>query len=176
MATQTKDHAALAADFNRDEERVNWHDDTLWWIREKRDKAVNKLPEWEALREAGSQIKNNVLSNLSSYLQQFERNAQANGIQVHWAADAAEHNKIVLDILRANGVGRMVKSKSMLTEECHLNEYLEQQGIDVIDSDLGERIVQLAKEPPSHIVLPCIHKKKEEIGDIFHEHLGYARR
>jgi L-lactate dehydrogenase complex protein LldF len=66
----------------------------------------------------------------------------------------------------------MVKSKSMLTEECHLNEYLEQQGIDVIDSDLGERIVQLAKEPPSHIVLPCIHKKKEEIGDLFHIHLG----
>src|SRR5437879_2714412 len=66
----------------------------------------------------------------------------------------------------------MVKSKSMLTEECGLNEYLAEHGIEVIDSDLGERIVQLAKEPPSHIVLPCIHKKKEEIGDLFHIHLG----
>jgi len=65
-----------------------------------------------------------------------------------------------------------VKSKSMLTEECHLNPYLEEHGIEVVDTDLGERIVQLAQEPPSHIVLPCIHKKKEEIGELFHEHLG----
>jgi L-lactate dehydrogenase complex protein LldF len=130
------------------------------------------LPEWEALREAASQIKDNVLSNLNEYLQQFEANAQRNGIIVHWAADAKEHNEIVLELLLKNGISKMVKSKSMLTEECHLNEYLEKQGIDVIDSDLGERIVQLAKEPPSHIVLPCIHKKKEEIGDLFHIHLG----
>jgi L-lactate dehydrogenase complex protein LldF len=83
--------------------------------------------------------------------------------------------KIVHSILRRHGISQMVKSKSMLTEECHLNHYLEEQGINVVDSDLGELIVQLAKEPPSHIVLPCIHKKKEEIGDIFHEHLGSAK-
>jgi L-lactate utilization protein LutB len=69
-------------------------------------------------------------------------------------------------------VDKIVKSKSILTEECHLNEYLEAQGIEVVDTDLGERIVQLAGEKPSHIVLPCIHKKKEEIGELFHEHLG----
>jgi L-lactate dehydrogenase complex protein LldF len=91
---------------------------------------------------------------------------------VHWAADAAEHNRIVLGLLKEHGVQRMVKSKSMLTEECHLNPYLAENGIEVIDTDLGERIVQLAKEAPSHIVLPCIHKKKEEIGELFHEHLG----
>ncbi|MEO6632179.1 MAG: lactate utilization protein B [Mucilaginibacter sp.] len=172
MTNEVKDHAELAAIFNRDENRVDWHDETLWWVRQKRDKMAHGIPEWEALREAASQIKNNVLSNLSDYLQQFEANAQANGIIVHWAADAKEHNEIVLELLLKNGIGKMVKSKSMLTEECHLNEYLEKQGIDVIDSDLGERIVQLAKEPPSHIVLPCIHKKKEEIGDLFHIHLG----
>lgn len=172
MENGIKKHAELAAVFNRDEDRVDWHDETLWWIRQKRDKAVNQLPEWEALRETASQIKNNVLSNLSGYLQQFEKKAQENGIVVHWAADAKEHNEIVLGLLHKNGIGKLVKSKSMLTEECHLNEYLEQQGIDVIDSDLGERIVQLAKEPPSHIVLPCIHKKKEEIGELFHVHLG----
>lgn len=167
-----KDHAERAAIFNEDEPRVNWHDETLWWIRTKRDIAVHKLPEWEQLREAASQIKFNVLSNLSQYLTQFEKNAQANGVVVHWAKNAAEHNSIVHSLLKENGITKMVKSKSMLTEECHLNEYLKEKGINVIDSDLGERIVQLAEELPSHIVLPCIHKKKEEIGELFHQHLG----
>jgi len=170
--TSTKDHAELAGQFNADEQRVDWHDETLWWIRQKRDKAVNQFPEWELLRETGSKIKEHTLSNLGNYLESFEANALANGVIVHWAADAKEHNEIVHQIIKKHGVNRMVKSKSMLTEECHLNEYLAENGIEVIDSDLGERIVQLAKEPPSHIVLPCIHKKKEEIGDLFHEHLG----
>ncbi|WP_179413748.1 lactate utilization protein B [Mucilaginibacter sp. E4BP6] len=165
-------HADLAEVFNNDEARVDWHDETLWWIRSKRDVAVNKISNWEDLRETASQIKHNVLSNLSSYLQQFESNALTNGITVHWAVDAKEHNQIVLDILKKHSIDQMVKSKSMLTEECHLNDFLEENGINVIDSDLGERIVQLAKEMPSHIVLPCIHKKKEEIGELFHQHLG----
>jgi L-lactate dehydrogenase complex protein LldF len=167
-----KNHPKLAEQFNADEARVNWHDETLWWVRTKRDRMSHALPEWEQLRETASQIKNNVLSNLNEYLIQFEANAIANGLVVHWAADASEHNEIVLSLLKKQGVTQMVKSKSMLTEECHLNEFLEHQGIDVVDSDLGERVVQLAKEPPSHIVLPCIHKKKEEIGELFHEHLG----
>lgn len=168
----TKDHPELALEFNKDEDRVNWHDETLWFIRQKRDLASHKIPEWEALREAASQIKNNVLSNLHNYLLQFESNAMSNGIMVHWAADALEHNQIVHRLITEANVNRIVKSKSMLTEECGLNEYLAENGIEVIDSDLGERIVQLAEEPPSHIVLPCIHKKKEEIGEIFHKHLG----
>ncbi|RZM25037.1 MAG: lactate utilization protein [Pedobacter sp.] len=167
-------HAELAGEFNKDEARVDWHDETLFWIRNKRDRAARKLPEWEALRTQASAIKNNVLSNLSNYLLDFEKHALANGIHVHWAENAAAHNKIVLSILQQHSITEMIKSKSMLTEECHLNEFLEQNGVDVIDTDLGERIVQLAKEPPSHIVLPCIHKKKEEIGTLFHEHLGTA--
>ena len=166
------DHAALAAVFNKDEARVDWHDQTLWWVRRKRDVAAAKVPDWEALRDTASQIKDNVLSRLGDYLAQFEQAAIANGVQVHWAADASEHNAIVLSILRRHGIGQMVKSKSMLTEECHLNEFLEEEGLEVVDTDLGERVVQLAGEPPSHIVLPCIHKKKEEIGELFHEHLG----
>lgn len=172
MHSKVTNHADAAIQFNLDEPRVDWHDKTLWFIREKRDLASHALPEWEQLREYASQIKNNVLSNLSQYLQEFEKNAIANGIIVHWAADAAEHNQIVHEILKKHKVDRMVKSKSMLTEECGLNEHLEHNGIEVIDTDLGERIVQLAKEPPSHIVLPCIHWKKEEIGELFHEHLG----
>jgi L-lactate dehydrogenase complex protein LldF len=167
-----KDHAALAEAFNKDEQRVDWHDETLWWVRQKRDKASHQISDWEELREAASQIKHNVLSDLGNYLEQFEKQAISNGITVHWAVDAKEHNNIVHSILKRHGITQMVKSKSMLTEECHLNHFLEEQGINVVDSDLGELIVQLAKEPPSHIVLPCIHKKKEEIGDIFHEHLG----
>jgi L-lactate dehydrogenase complex protein LldF len=172
MNTETKTHPELSEIFNKDEQRVDWHDETLWWIRQKRDKSAHSIPEWEVLREKASQIKNNALSNLADYLVSFEEKALANGIIVHWAADAAEHNQIVHGILQKHGIRQMVKSKSMLTEECHLNEYLEKQGLEVIDSDLGERIVQLAKEPPSHIVLPCIHKKKEEIGDLFHQYLG----
>lgn len=165
-------HAEAAAEFTRDYDRTTWHDKSLWFIREKRDKAVFQLAEWEVLRETASRIKNNVLSNLDDYLTQFEAAATRNGVTVHWAADAAEHNRIVLQILRDNGVSQMVKSKSMLTEECHLNDFLAENGVEVIDTDLGERVVQLAQEPPSHIVMPCIHKKKEEIGELFHQHLG----
>lgn len=172
MEKMNMDHATRATVFNKDEDRVNWHDKTLWFIREKRDKAAWQVPGWEQLREQASQIKENVLSNLHSYLIQFEKKAIGHGITVHWAGTPEEHNKIVFDIIRAKGVKQIVKSKSMLTEECNLNEYLTAQGIDVVDTDLGERIVQLAKEHPSHIVLPCIHKKKEEIGELFHQHLG----
>jgi L-lactate dehydrogenase complex protein LldF len=172
MQEKNRDHAALAGQFNRDEPRVDWHDQTLWWVRQKRDRAAKEIPEWEALREEASRIKDNVLSHLSEYLLQFEREAVQNGVKVHWAADAGEHNEIVAGLLGQHKADKIVKSKSMLTEECHLNEYLEQHGIDVVDTDLGEWIVQLAGEPPSHIVLPCIHKKKEEIGELFHKHLG----
>jgi len=172
MNKHTKDHAELADRFNKDEPRVDWHDQTLWWVRQKRDRAAQQVSDWEQLRETASRIKDNVLSNLSEYLEEFEQQAQRNGISVHWAVDGAEHNQIVCSLLKKHKIDRMVKSKSMLTEECHLNEYLMEQGIEVVDTDLGERVVQLAGEPPSHIVLPCIHKKKEEIGEIFHEHLG----
>jgi L-lactate dehydrogenase complex protein LldF len=165
-------HSEAATYFNQDEKRVNWHDETLWFVREKRDKAAHQIPEWELLRETASQIKNNVLANIHDYLLEFEENALENGIIVHWAADGAEHNKIVHSIMEKHGVKQMVKSKSMLTEECHLNEYLTENGIDVIDTDLGERIVQLRNEPPSHIVLPAIHLKKGDVSDTFHQYLG----
>jgi L-lactate dehydrogenase complex protein LldF len=166
------DHAAAAEAFNDNEARVDWHDRALWFVREKRDRAATAVPEWEQLRELASGIKEHTLSNLAAYLVEFETRASANGIHVHWAATAEEHNQVVLDILRAHGAALLVKSKSMLTEECHLNPFLEQHGIEVVDTDLGERIVQLRGEPPSHIVLPAIHLKKEEVGETFAKHLG----
>jgi L-lactate dehydrogenase complex protein LldF len=168
-------HATRAAEFARDEARAHWHDQAVWYVRAKRDKAASRLPEWEALRELASRIKAHTLSGLPTYLEQFESNAAAHGAQVHWAANAEEHNAIVHGILAKRGVTRLVKSKSMLTEECHLNAFLGSRGIEVIDTDLGERIVQLAKEPPSHIVMPAIHKRKEEIGELFHLLLHTAK-
>lgn len=165
-------HAELAENFIKDGERTTWHDETLWFVRKKRDVAAFQLPEWEALREAASRIKDNVLGNMHEYLLAFEEKALANGIKIHWAMDALEHNQIVLGILKENGIAEMIKSKSMLTEECHLNEYLVENGVDVVDTDLGERIVQLREEKPSHIVLPAIHLKKEDVGETFHQHLG----
>jgi L-lactate dehydrogenase complex protein LldF len=168
---KTLTHAAAAEVFNQDAARTRWHDETLWFVRQKRDRAAQNLPEWETLRTWASQIKDHTLSQLDEYLSEFERNALANGVQVHWAADAAEHNRIIHEIISRNGIRRMVKSKSMLTEECGLNEYLQEQGIEVIDTDLGERIVQLRHEHPSHIVLPAIHLKREDVSETFHEHL-----
>ncbi|SHM76274.1 lactate utilization protein B [Mucilaginibacter sp. OK098] len=164
-------HAALSEKFIADEPRTDWHDETLWFVRQKRDKAAHGLPGWEQLRELASQIKNHTLSNLEKYLRQFEQQAKANGITVHWAADGDEHNKIIHDIIRKHNIEKIVKSKSMLTEECHLNEYLLHQGIEVVDTDLGERIVQFRKEPPSHIVLPAIHLKKQDVSETFHKYL-----
>ncbi len=167
-------HPEAAATFLRDAPRAAWHDDSLWFMRERRDRAT-ALPEWESLRTAGAALKAHAMSRLGELLEQFERQATANGVTVHWARDAAEHNAVVLGILQGAGATRVAKSKSMLTEECGLNPCLEANGIEVVDTDLGERIVQLAHEPPSHIVIPAIHWKKEEIGELFHRTMGTAK-
>jgi L-lactate dehydrogenase complex protein LldF len=165
-------HPDAAARFAADEPRAHWHDGALWFVREKRDRMAATVPDWEALRDVAARVKAHVLGRLAEYLESFEAQATRLGARVHHARDAAEHNAIVHELLAARGVTRVVKSKSMLTEECHLNPYLEARGVEVTDTDLGERIVQLRREPPSHIVLPAIHLKKEEIGELFHERLG----
>ena len=172
MSRLAADHPTRAAEFVQNGERARWHDQTLWFVRAKRDRAAQSLPEWESLRERASAIKMHTVSKLADYLERFSDQAERRGIHVHWAPDAAAHNRIVLQLLQKHDVRRVVKSKSMLTEECHLNPYLGEHGIEVIDTDLGERIVQLRNEPPSHIVMPAIHIKKQEVGELFHEHLG----
>ncbi|WP_291786378.1 lactate utilization protein B [Cecembia sp.] len=164
-------HPTKASEFLQDAAKAKWHDETLWFVRDKRDTISKTIPEWEQLRELASQIKDNVLANLDQYLIQFEEKARANGIQVHWAKDAEEHNQIVLSILQKHHCKAIVKSKSILTEECHLNPFLENNGVEVVDTDLGERIVQFLNQPPSHIVLPAIHLKKRDISELFHEKL-----
>ena len=166
------DHASKAYSFIEHSGKSAWHDKSLWYVREKRDLATKQIPEWEKLRETASQIKAHTVSKLDEYLIQFEKNCQANNITVHWAEKVEELNEIVLKIAKDKNAKNIVKSKSMLTEECHLNPFLEKAGIKVVDTDLGERIVQMRHETPSHIVLPAIHTKKEEISDLFHEELG----
>lgn len=160
-------HSKAAAKFIADAPRTAWHDKALFAVRAKRDRMMHEVPEWEALREASSQIKRHTLSHLAHYLEEFERNATANGIVVHWAADADEMNRTVWELVSAHGGKNLIKSKSMLSEECGLTPYLLQRGVDAVESDLGERIMQLLHEPPSHIVLPAIAVRREEVGALF---------
>ena len=171
-ATVHHEHPENATAFVANDSRAHWHDQSLWFVRSKRDKAAATLPEWEELRVRASQIKQHTMSRLGDYLEEFERNATKLGAVVHWARTPAEHNEIVLSIIQKHAGKKIVKSKSMLTEECHLNPFLERNGIEVTDTDLGEWIVQLLGQPPSHIVMPAIHIKREEIGELFHKHIG----
>ena len=123
------------------------------------------------LRDQTRQMKEYVIRNLPDLLEQFEANIIANGGHVHWARNAAEANQIVMDIAREKSVRKVIKSKSMVTEEIHLNEALESSGMSVVESDLGEYIVQLAGDPPSHIVAPAAHLRIEDIGEIFQTYL-----
>ena len=152
-------HSKAAEKFLQNKEQVAWHNETLWMVRAKRDKMSRELSEWEDLREKACQLKLYSNSHLEELLVDFEENATANGAIVHWAKDAEEYRNIIYDLLRSHGVKRFVKSKSMLSEECELDPFLISKGIDTVETDLGERILQLMHLPPSHVVLPAIHIK-----------------
>ncbi|HEY2043217.1 MAG TPA: LutB/LldF family L-lactate oxidation iron-sulfur protein [Jatrophihabitans sp.] len=136
-------------------------------IRAKRLRVVGEVPDWEELREAGSQIKQQVMARLPELLCELESNVIARGGQVHWARDADEANRIVADLVAATGAHEVIKVKSMATQEIALNEYLASKGISAIETDLAELIVQLGHDRPSHILVPAIHKNRTEIRDIF---------
>ena len=136
-------------------------------IRNKRAKVTSELPDWQELRNTGESVKNYVLANLPELLEQFERNFTAAGGHVHWARNATEANQIALDLIREQGVDEIIKIKSMATAETGLNEFLEENGINAIETDLAEEIVQLGHDRPSHILVPAIHRNRREIRDIF---------
>jgi len=166
------DHAEASSHFIKSKEHLEFHDRRLWDLRQKRDREAEAIPEWEELRALASAIKEHTLSHLGDYLEQFERNATANGMRVHWARDAAEHNQIVYDLLGKQGVEILVKSKSMLTDECDMRPFLENRGIEIVETDLGERIQQLDGEPPSHIVVPAVHKLRGDVAQVFSRTIG----
>jgi L-lactate dehydrogenase complex protein LldF len=166
------DQARNALAFLEDETHEHAFDKLIWGLRERRDAAGREVPEWEELRTLASQIKEHTLSNLAHYLELFEERATRNGVRVHWARDAHEHNQIVYDILSSHGAQHLVKSKSMLTEECDTRPFLERRGIRVTETDLGERIQQLDDQPPSHIVGPAFQKTTQDVADLFHRVYG----
>ncbi len=144
-----------------------------------RREAAARLPEFDALCDAARDIKDHVLSHLDLYLEAYERQTVQNGGHVHWARTAAEACSIISRICQEADARLVVKGKSMVSEEIGLNEVLEQAGIQVAESDLGEYIIQLAGETPSHIIAPAIHKSRDQITELFHQHhrdLGYAER
>ncbi|MCC8998240.1 MAG: LutB/LldF family L-lactate oxidation iron-sulfur protein [Candidatus Contendobacter sp.] len=141
-------------------------------FRRKRAAAIAKLPEFDLLRAAGRDLKNHVLDHLDFYLERFEAKVNEQGGQVHWARDAAEANQIVLAICRAVNAQRVTKGKSMISEEIGLNDFLAQHGIQPVETDLGEYIIQLRCERPSHIIAPAIHLNREQVADAFHAHHG----
>jgi L-lactate dehydrogenase complex protein LldF len=136
-------------------------------IRAKRAAVVGELPDWQQLRAAGAAIKDDVLANLDRYLVQLEVQVTSRGGVVHWARDATEANAIVTRLVQATGAREVVKVKSMATQEIGLNEALEAAGIEAIETDLAELIVQLGHDTPSHILVPAIHRNRSEIRDIF---------
>lgn len=136
-------------------------------IRNKRARVTAELPDWQELRNTGESVKNYVLANLPELLEQFERNFTAAGGHVHWARNATEANQIALELIREQGVDEIIKIKSMATAETGLNEFLEENGINAIETDLAEEIVQLGHDRPSHILVPAIHRNRREIRDIF---------
>ncbi|MBO0737655.1 MAG: iron-sulfur cluster-binding protein [Alphaproteobacteria bacterium] len=144
----------------------------------RRSLAVERLPEFEALRESGRSIKDHVLAHLDFYLELYESRAVAAGGKVHWASTAQEACAAVLQICRSVGARTVTKGKSMVAEEVGLNDFLEANGITPVETDLGEYIIQLREEPPSHIIAPAIHLIKEQVAETFraeHSALDPAR-
>jgi L-lactate dehydrogenase complex protein LldF len=148
-------------------------------IQTKRAKVVAEMPDWEALREAGKQIRRHTMRHLDFYLEQFERNCTAAGGHVHWAKDAEDARRIVVELVKASGTDgkapggtreatrEVIKIKSMTTEEIQLNKALEAAGVHAYETDLAELIIQLGHDQPSHIVVPALHKNRAQIREIF---------
>lgn len=141
-----------------------------------RRQALDELGNAEALRAAAAALRDHTLARLDLYLERFESEVGKAGGEVRWASTADDVNRLLLEIAARHQVRTVVKSKSMVTEECAVNEALEAGGIKVVETDLGEYILQLAKEPPSHIVAPVVHKNKEEIATLFAQHHHRPRK
>jgi L-lactate dehydrogenase complex protein LldF len=156
-------------------------------LRTRRTLAFQSLPQADAIRDHARKARLDTLRDLPAQLERFEANLRANGVQVHWAEHAADCHRIVLEIAKLHDVRRIAKGKSMVSEEIHLNVALQKAGLDVVETDLGEYIVQLADDQPSHIVAPIIHMTRADVGRVMHERIhtpmtddpatlgGYAR-
>jgi L-lactate dehydrogenase complex protein LldF len=144
-------------------------------LMEKRAAVFADPVEWRELRALGASIRARALAKLPELLEQLEANCERNGIRVHWARTTEEANGIVLEILRERGATRLVKGKSMVSEEMHMNAFLEAHGVESLESDLGEYIIQLDHETPAHIIAPAIHKNRRQVARLFGEKIRSAK-
>lgn len=135
----------------------------------------SKFSDWEGLRERAKKAKNDALQNLGELLCEFEKNATKNGFIVHWASTKEQACEIIYELAAKHSVGKILKGKSMASEEIGLNHYLQARGVEAVETDLGELIIQLNNEPPVHIVVPAVHKNRHEVAEIFSTHLGAER-
>ncbi len=145
---------------------------TVERLRTAKAGSTEAFGNWQEWRELGRSIRAHTIQHLDYYLAEFSENARAQGADVHFASDADEAREILLGIIESSGSRRVVKSKSMVSEELHVNQVLRRAGVEVVETDLGEWIVQLAEETPSHLILPAIHKRREEIRDLFEKEGG----
>ena len=136
-------------------------------------KMVDELGHWEEWRDRAAQIRDHVLSNLDAYLYQLSEKVTQNGGHVYFAKTKEDATRYILQVAQRKNARKVVKSKSMVTEEIGVNHVLQDAGIQVIETDLGEYILQLDQDPPSHVVVPAIHKDRHQIRRVLHEHLGY---
>lgn len=142
----------------------------------KRLKAIKLVDDFEALKSQAQQAKQNALANLPVLLTRFEKELQAQGGQLHWAETPEQMNQLVLEICQKQNAKRVIKGKSMISEETQLNSFLEQHGLELVESDLGEYIIQLAKEPPSHIIAPAVHKTRQQVAELFEQNHALGKR
>ncbi len=141
----------------------------------KRDEKTAAFQDWQGARQAAAEIKWTAVNHLDTHLQEFARNLESRGTHVHWASTARQARDIIVAIVRARKARSIIKSKAMTAEEIHLNDALEEAGFEVVESDLGEFIVQLRHEPPYHIVFPAMHLTRGEISELFTRELGSAK-
>src|SRR5580698_3795777 len=141
-------------------------------IQNKRARVVGEMPDWQQLRESGKEIRRHTMEHLDYYLQEFEANCTKAGGVVHWAKDAEEARRIIVGLVKASGSDEVIKIKSMTTEEIHLNPALEAAGIHPFETDLAELIIQLGQDRPSHIVVPALHKNRQQIREIFQKKMN----
>jgi len=167
-------HASAAAALADPQIRANFRR-AMDGLMAKRAALFADPAEWQALRALGAAIRAHALDHLPELLVRLEERCRANGIQVHWAESTGDANAAVLAILRAHGATRVVKGKSMVSEEMHLNDYLAEHGVESLESDLGEYVVQLDHETPSHIIMPAIHKNGRQIARLFGEKIRGAQ-
>jgi L-lactate dehydrogenase complex protein LldF len=174
MSAPVKDFLVQARIVARDLRHRGLIQTALGKYETARDRKQAAFGSWQSARLAAAETKWDAINHLDRYLEQFAQKLEARGTKVHWASNAAQAREIILGIIKSKGAKSIIKSKAMTAEEIHLNDAMEQCGYEVVESDLGEFIVQLRHEPPYHIVFPAMHLTRDEISDLFQRKLGSA--